>query len=446
MNVAVAQTRAGQRHPSTCPWLSDVPAHWTECRLSLVARLGSGHTPSRTRAEWWEDCTIPWITTGEVAQMRDDRIEYISSTREMISEAGVKNSSAVVHPAGTVVLSRTASAGFSAIMKTDMATSQDFVTWTCDPTLNPRYLLLCLRAMRSDLLGRLAMGSTHKTIYVPDIEAIRIPLPPLDEQAMIVEQVWEALSRIDALIDIKQQMIESVRQVVRSSTESEVLGHRWETRASGSSFLQWVPAHWGETVLRHLDCEVQTGPFGSQLHSAEYVQAGWPVVNPANLRDGRIVAIPEMAVSDEKRDELARHVLRPGDIVFGRRGEMGRAGLVTTAEEGWVCGTGSLRLRLSDDRLVPEYLKLVLETSALNAYFRLNSIGSTMDNLNSDIVLGAPIVVPPVRVQRYVVDQVRELRAGMDDLSDTLVRQIELLRERRQALTTAAVSGEMDVP
>ena len=145
-----------------------------EVKLGYVARLGSGHTPSRDHPEWWLNCTIPWITTGEVAQMSSDRLEEITETREMISEIGLANSSATVRPKGTVVLCRTAaSAGYSAIMGSDMATSQDFATWTCGPRLRPRYLLLCLRAMRSDLLGRLAIGSTHRTIYMPDIESSR---------------------------------------------------------------------------------------------------------------------------------------------------------------------------------------------------------------------------------------------------------------------------------
>ncbi len=160
------------------PWLPATPALWPVAKIVHHARLGSGHTPSRSNHEWWMNCDIPWITTGEVAQIRDDRVEVLTETREQISALGVANSSAEVHPAGTVVLSRTASAGFSAVMGTDMATSQDFVTWTCLPTLDPFFLLWCLRAMRQDLLGRLAMGSTHKTIYVPDIRGSRSPCRP----------------------------------------------------------------------------------------------------------------------------------------------------------------------------------------------------------------------------------------------------------------------------
>ncbi len=200
--VAGKLLRSRKMVDSSLSWIEHRPEHWEEPLLKLVAELGSGHTPSRNRPEWWVDCTIPWITTGEVSQMREDRIEYVTETREKISELGMANSSAELHPAGTVVLSRTASAGFSAIMGGNMATSQDFVTWTCGPLLDPRYLLLCLRAMRHDLLGRLAQGSTHQTIYMPDIESIRIPLPPLEEQQAIVDAVWRSLHKIDNIIDL----------------------------------------------------------------------------------------------------------------------------------------------------------------------------------------------------------------------------------------------------
>ena len=194
--------------PSTLSWLPWRGAKWREAKLTLVARLGSGHTPSRDHPEWWEECKIPWITTGEVAQLRSDRVEFLYDTGEKISPLGVANSSAEIHPKDTVVLCRTASAGYSGIMGTDMATSQDFATWTCGPLIRPRFLLLCLRAMRQDLLGRLAMGSTHKTIYMPDIEALRVPLPEVDEQDAIVDAVWRRLRTVDTVIDELHRQID----------------------------------------------------------------------------------------------------------------------------------------------------------------------------------------------------------------------------------------------
>lgn len=226
---------------SSLPWLTSIPEDWAEVRLSLVARMGSGHTPSRARPDWWVDCTIPWVTTGEVQQMRDDRLEVLTATREKISRVGLANSAAELHPKGTVVLCRTAaSAGYSAVMGTDMATSQDLVTWTCGPRLDPFYLLWCLRAMRRDLLGRLAMGSTHKTIYVPDLQALKIPLPPLEKQREIVRRVRLANRRIDGAVDGTRRRIELLSERRQALITAAVTGQFDVSTASGRNTIQGV--------------------------------------------------------------------------------------------------------------------------------------------------------------------------------------------------------------
>ena len=200
------------------PWADGIPSSWQAAKLTHKARLGSGHTPSRNRPDLWIDCTIPWITTGEVWQIRSDEKEVIEETRECISALGVEESSAIVHPAGTVVLCRTAaSAGYSAIMGLDMATSQDFATWTCGHELHPLFLLYCLRAMRQDLLGRLAMGSTHRTIYMPDIKSITIPLPPYWEQQEIVGSLQRTFQTLDMTrreLNVQTQLLRERRQAL----------------------------------------------------------------------------------------------------------------------------------------------------------------------------------------------------------------------------------------
>ncbi|MEU8936546.1 restriction endonuclease subunit S [Streptomyces goshikiensis] len=222
--AAVTGAHYPDRRRSGLAWSATLPGDWKEVRLGLVARMGSGHTPSRSHPEWWIDCTIPWITTGEVSQVRDDRREEITETREKISELGLENSSAELCPAGTVVLCRTASAGYSAVMGTEMATSQDFVTWICGPRLDPYYLLWCLRAMRQDLLGRLAMGSTHKTIYVPDLQMLRIPLPGLAEQRRIVEEIRDQNRDIDRLADAVKRQIALLVERRQALTTAAVTG------------------------------------------------------------------------------------------------------------------------------------------------------------------------------------------------------------------------------
>ena len=125
---------------------------------------------------------------------------------------------------------------------------------------------------------------------------------------------------------------------------------------------------------------------------------------------------------------------------------MGRAGLVRDEHAGWLCGTGSLRLRLTPDFIVPPYLALLLGTPPARAYFQLASVGSTMDNLNSEIVLGFPTLVPPLVEQQRIVEEVERVRATDTHLDGSLVNQIDLLVEHRRALVTAAVTGELAVP
>jgi len=172
-------------------------AGWPLAPIKHYARTGTGHTPSRSQPELWvqEDCVVPWFTLADVNQIRVGRRWVVETTVERLSERGIAESSARRHPVGTVLLSRTASVGFSAVMGVEMAVSQDFMTWTCGPNLDPFYLLITLRALQPELRG-LMHGSTHQTIYMPDLHALRVPLPPLAEQHVLVQ---EARARSDAL-------------------------------------------------------------------------------------------------------------------------------------------------------------------------------------------------------------------------------------------------------
>ncbi|OBG12519.1 hypothetical protein A5765_14260 [Mycolicibacterium celeriflavum] len=197
--------------PSTLNWTDTVPAHWVVANIRRFAEMKTGHTPSRSIPGYWEDCTIPWFTLADVWQLRDARRTYLDETSNLISEIGLANSAAELLPAGTVVLSRTASVGFTGIMPTAMATSQDFWNWICGPELMPEYLVYVFRAMRSEFQA-LMIGSTHKTIYQPVAAAIRIPVPPIDEQRRIADYLNEQTAKIDTLIAETERFIELARE------------------------------------------------------------------------------------------------------------------------------------------------------------------------------------------------------------------------------------------
>jgi type I restriction enzyme S subunit len=192
------------------PWLGEIPSHWEVAKLKHVARLESGHTPSRTQPELWTDCHIPWISLNDVGAMATR--EFISETTNLISEKGIAASSARLLPAGTVVLSRDATIGRSSIMGVDMATSQHFADWVCSARLLPRYLWLLFTTSMQSHFNSLTDGATLRTIGMPDLRALTIPLPPVEEQEQIVEAAAEARSEAQELYEELEQQMALLRE------------------------------------------------------------------------------------------------------------------------------------------------------------------------------------------------------------------------------------------
>ncbi len=183
------------------------PAGFEWIELQSIARLESGHTPSRRHPEYWGD-GIPWVGIRD-ATANHGRI--IRSTRESVSAAGIENSSARVLPAGTVCLSRTASVGYVVMMGVPMATSQDFVNWVCSPRILPRYLMWLLEA-EQESVRRFSHGTTHQTMYYPEAKALHVCIPDVPTQRTIAG----VLGALDDLIDTDQQLIARVRQLSAS--------------------------------------------------------------------------------------------------------------------------------------------------------------------------------------------------------------------------------------
>jgi len=164
------------------PDVTHIPSDWDLVTLTKVAKLESGHTPSRDKAEYWGG-DIPWLSLADTDAL--DALE-VHETSECVTAKGIKNSSARILPVDTVVFSRTATVGKSTRMGREMATSQDFANWVCGSMLHPAYLVQVFRHMGREW-DRLEEGSTHQTIYMPVFKKLQILLPSMSEQQKIAE-------------------------------------------------------------------------------------------------------------------------------------------------------------------------------------------------------------------------------------------------------------------
>jgi len=176
------------------PTFDDPPSGWQWRKLTDVARLESGHTPSRSRPDWWGG-DVSWISLTEIRAL-DGR--WVEDTQLRTNAAGIANSAARILPRGTVCYSRTASVGFVTIMAKPMATSQDFANWVCGDALDPEFLMHALIYARKELRD-LATGATHKTIYMPTLESFHVCAPDIAAQRRIVRNLKQRLAEASAL-------------------------------------------------------------------------------------------------------------------------------------------------------------------------------------------------------------------------------------------------------
>lgn len=187
--------------------------------------------------------------------------------------------------------------------------------------------------------------------------------------------------------------------------------------------------------------ELQTGPFGSQLHAYDYVGDGIPVVPTEAIRGRRIDHSVLPKISWAKARDLARHRLQPGDILFARRGVQatGHIGCIREAEDGFICGTGAIRLRVNRDRseVESDFLSHVLANPASVDWFKFHAIGATMPNLNEGIIRSFPLKVPPLPEQRAIA----HILGTLDDKIELNRRMGETLEAMARGLSTCRSSA-----
>lgn len=195
-----------------------------------------------------------------------------------------------------------------------------------------------------------------------------------------------------------------------------------------------APAGWEYATLSDV-CQrgggdIQTGPFGSQLHAADYVPVGVPSIMPQNIGDNRIVENGIARIRPEDAKRLSRYLIRSGDIVYSRRGDVERRALVRQHEDGWLCGTGCLRVRLGEHGPDPLFTTYYLGHPSVREWIVRHAHGATMPNLNTSILGACPVLVPPPSEQRAIA----HILGTLDDKIELNRRMSETLEAMARAL------------
>jgi len=314
-------------------------------------------------------------------------------------------------------------------------------------TSTQNYLWWALHWARTQLSLE-ATGSTYEAVAVEDVSNLLIPVWNTASQTAIADYLDRKTAVIDDLLAEKQRLLEVLaekRQALITQAVSRGLDPDVPLRDSGVEWLGEIPVHWEVGRLKAICESLQTGPFGSQLHASEYIDGGIPLVNPVHLVNGKIAPDSQVTVEQVTADRLIVHKLELGDVVLARRGEIGRCAAVTENEAGWLCGSGSMRVRPKASILNGEYLFFAISYTFAGQWLSIMSVGTTMDNLNGTIVGDLAIPLPPLQEQLEIVANLYSIQRDIDSLTQTTLETIALLQERRTALIAAAVTGQIEV-
>ena len=425
------------------------PPGWRWRLLTELARLESGHTPSRRHPEYW-DGDISWIGIRDATANHGRTLQ---ETEQHATQEGINNSSARVLPTNTVCLSRTASVGYVVVMGKPMATSQDFVNWVCNPEiLDYRYLKYALLAEGTSY-SRFSHGTTHQTIYFPEVKAFHLCAPHRDTQSTIAD----VLSALDDKIEQNRRTAHALERLARANFRSWFVDFEpVKAKAAGATAFPSMPQLVFDALPTSFD-EAAIGPVPEgwevkaigdvvttkgggtpSTKNADYWDGGehcWATPKDMSRLTHPVLLDTERRITDAGVDAISSGVLPAGTVLMSSRAPIGYlaiAGVPTAINQGFIA-------MVCDGPLPPTYV-LNWAFASMDA-IKAHASGTTFPEISKKSFRPLPVVVPPPDV----IAAYQEAADPLFDLLTACVKESEQLGAMRDYLLPKLLSGDIRV-
>ena len=425
-------------------WLGKVPEHWVSKKVFLwISGYGSGTTPSDELDYCNGSDGVAWVTTGEL------RENTIYETEKYVTQSAISSYSALKkHPTGSLVIAMYgATIGRIGVLGCEAVLNQAcFAIHPCDG-IDLSFLRHWFEGFRSELI-ELGTGAGQPNISAEKIRNLVVSAPfMLEEQRKIAAHLDIETARIDALIIKKTRFIELLRekrQALITHAVTKGLDPNAKMKDSGVEWLGEVPEHWEVKRLKFI-ATVQTGVAkGKDTTGEKTVEV--PYLRVANVQDGYL-DLSEVATIEITASDLPRYLLQPGDVLMNEGGDfdkLGRGHVWNGEVESCIHQNHVFAVR--PHAVASRWLNTFTSSAAAQFYFMGRSKQSTnLASISSSNLMELAVPLPPDAEQDAILDQLASVLVRVDSSLQKTERSIELLKERRSALITAAVTGQIDL-
>ena len=423
--------------------IGKIPEHWVSSKLGYVSTIFKGGTPKRNVDRYFQG-DLPWARPVNITGLKGAL--YINDTEIHISEEALGNSGARLLPVGTVLLTSRATIGETAITTVPMATNQGFANFYCNPELFNVFLVYYLQAIK-DLLISLGSGSTFLEVTKRTLLGVGIPAPPLPEQHAIANFLDHKTQQIDELIRAKERKIELLQEYRASLINQAVtkgLDPNVEMNPSGVEWIGNVPKHWEVKKIKYLARLISKGTTPTTIGREILDHGEIRFIKAENIVDNQVKLDPEYYIDEETNQMLKRSQLKENDILFVIAGTIGKVGLVSRNHLPANTNQAVSFIRPYEKEL-PEFIYYWLQSDNIQQIVWRDVVQTAQPNLSMEDLGNLYIPYPSIAEQERIVDYISNKTRSIAQLLQQVYRQIELLKEYRQSLISAVVTGKIDV-
>jgi type I restriction enzyme S subunit len=288
------------------------------------------------------------------------------------------------------------------------------------------------------------MGSTHKTIYMPDIKAFQLAVPSPSTQRTIASFLNRKTAAIDVLIVKKERLIELLqekRQALITQAVTKGLDADVPMKDSGIEWLGKIPAEWSVRPLKRIAMRIVVGIAQAATHA--YSASGVPIIRSTNIRTGRLLLDQLLFIDEKFANQLSSKFVFAGDLLTVRTGNAGVTAVVPPSLPKSQCFTMLITTLRSPH--LSEFYCYQLNSDVGTTQFALEAWGTAQANISVPILGNALVAVPDASEQEAIVRHLDLIGGRVLSIADAVRTQIDRLREYRQALITAAVTGKLDI-